>query len=256
MNQFVDATIKNAIKSKINSFSLTFEEMEDIYQSSIWDILEKLNSKNQTFIDSYYLIDSLLLDENRFKNEQFKKSCWYVKEYIVWFVNRNVLSLKWKKQPTPIKTDDWWEYVKSKNELNETSLEYETETMSEFNVKTLNFNIDLEIFYSDLQKYANLLLCLFNEDDLNLIKEIVECKVDEHWNIKKNVKSSIHQKIKIKFISQFVNMIKNIENERKWFDDNEIKELWYQTLEYINKNKSKDKDLLNIELVKRYRDLI
>lgn len=240
--EYIQALISNSLKQMINKYQLSKDDCDDIFQSSWVDFKEKTQrtKKIQEMVE--YITERLWTD-NKFKDEEFKKKCGYISATVatfVWRQTRKILDIKESKY---IKNKETWKYEmvlrgeEDKYKINKIAIE---DMEQEEYEKDINKEIDLSIFYLEIQKYANILLCLMKEEDIKELKEI---------------QTACYTK-KRKFLDMFKNMIINIEIDRKWFDNEEIKEFWIEVLKSIwDREKEENKRFINTVIFKTFKDI-
>lgn len=241
--EYIQALISNNLRQMINKYQLSQEDCDDITQS-VWIDFKEKTLRTKKIDEMVIYISERLWKDDKFKDEEFKKKCWYISATIatfVWRQTRKILDIKESKY---IKNKETWKYEivlrgeEDKYKINKIAIEDIKQEIE--HEKDINREIDLSIFYLEIQKYANILLCLMKEED---IKEL------------KDIQTACYTKKK-KFLDMFKNMIINIENERTWFDNEEIKEFWIEVLRSIGDIEKEDnKRFINTVIFKTFKDI-
>jgi len=244
IEEYIDSLIINNLKSAYSKYeNFTQQDFEDVMQETKLFLLNK-KDKNTNVNETISYIEDNLNKKDRFSNTEFKKSCNYLNTIIRNAISNLLIKQLWIKSPKYIKNEDSWKWELQKREewdiykANFVWMDWDW-VDEEYYEQTLNTNIDLNMFYVELQKYANILLCLMSEKDIKDIKELEDS----------------NPRTKLKFLMMFKEFIINIDKEVKWFDNEQIKDFWIFVLKSIKKDKELDKRFINTKIFKTFKDI-
>lgn len=251
MNEFIEKNIWKQIWMQWKKYWLKFEDYEDVFQDICLRLLRK-KKKNVDFEERYNKIYTNINNDKRFEDEEFKKACWYVSITIVRQTQRAIQKKIWLLQSEYEEDEETWEDVLVESEfsdrikIKEVEIKHDIDDNEWFDFdkniylkNEINYNIDLNIFYQEIQKYTNILLCLLTEDEINMIKQ------------------NKNNNTKYKFLKMFLNLMINIDEEKKGLTLEETIDFWQDALEAVSKKKNKQREhFIKTRMFLNFKDIV
>lgn len=246
LEEYLNFLMKDIISKSANKIDLSEEEIEDIIQETYLRLYVK-RDKNKVVRELLEYISDNLTNPERFKDDKFKQNTAYIKKTVYTFIWRSTDSVLWLKNKKYKKNKETGKHELQKvDNLNKIDYaDIEELDKEQYNVD-YNREIDLNLFYIEIQKYANILLCLLSEEEISQIKDY----------------NNMNWMKRQKFVEMFINLIINIDRQTKGFDDEDIRIFWQDILQSFDskhkgtarKNKMKER-FINTSIFKTFKEI-